>query len=233
MSEVMRGARETQTTYFQKLIETGTLSELKAHRVEGDAATPSFGRKTDLSAHLQMLKLEFAGKSELELYHAAVIVLLRRGIDQANNARRFFELWSREKDFLLEKLDTRWLVSACDTIIDFSSDKVEIGFACAGTIIANLVKLYETEIRALKPFFESQRLEYSQEAGRIELFDGLCAFVIGKGDMVYNLQCRVRRACPSEGVSPRILLELVSRMNKHDTVLSRFRRVHLDSQTTW
>jgi hypothetical protein len=72
-------------------------------------------------------------------------VLLRRRIDLETNLARTRMLWRSEAPFLVAKLDSRWLVSACDTIIDHWHEPEERALALAGTLFANTIKLYETE----------------------------------------------------------------------------------------
>jgi hypothetical protein len=87
----------------------------------------------------------FRGRSELEYAHAALIVLMRLGMEVSHSWRRFCELWSDSGSFLLQHLNSRWLVSACDTIADHDRDRAQRALALAASALVNTVRLYETE----------------------------------------------------------------------------------------
>jgi hypothetical protein len=189
----------------------------------------SFGGRVDLSEHFAMLRSEFAGRTELEFYHAMLVVLLRRKIETEINRERFFAIWRIEQDFLVNNLDSRWLVSAADTIIDHGQSEVDRAFALAATVFMNTLKLYETERHAS----DWASVPYRPISSRVALFDGMSAFMIGQGDMISNLYARARETCDSGGVGAMIFLELLGRANKHDTVFLRFRNAHENARTLW
>lgn len=210
------------------------LPALKSSVVEGDAAIPAVGVKQGLNDHAEMLRREFVGQSRLALYHALLNVLLRRGIDVEVNVGRMRRLWREERDFLLEKLDSRWLVSACDTIADHFPEPEEKSTALIGSVLVNVVKLYETERLAAYGTARGETVGSHRWTGPQELFDGIVAFSIGTGDMVLNLHRRLdalTRATPTTAGA--ILRELIRRVNSHNTVLSRFRKVHTKDVTRW
>lgn len=206
-----------------------SLSELKNCTVNGEKPTPSFGGKPDLHDHAEMLQKEFIGQSELLLYHALINVLLRRRINIESNIKRMQELWKNESLFLLEHLDTRWLVSACDTIIDHFDEPREQSLALAGTILINTIKLYETE----QLVSGQKELTLEKIHGRHELFNGVSAFCIGQGDMVFNLHKRIQLLTKSQSIASSIVKELIRRVNQYDTVFKRFKEVHVNKSTEW
>ncbi len=202
---------------------------LKRSRVEGPERISSFGLKPDLDDHIAMLHDEFIGRSRLEFYNVILTVLLRRGYNTSSNFLLFRRLWNEEANFLVGELDSRWLISACDTFTDHSEDKEEIAFACAGTLFMNTVKLYETERHALGA---TSAQPYKEFTGRVSLFDGLTAFMIGNGDMIKNLAERLRKSgggCPTA----LIVQELFRRAQQNDTVYRRFRVAHKNFETAW
>jgi hypothetical protein len=186
-------------------------------------------RQPDLNAHLTVLRKEFAGQSELLFYHAMLIALLRRRIEVAENLPRLRALWASEQAFLLEALDSRWLVSACDTIVDHWPEPDERALALATSLFANTIKLYETERIATG----GVQGEYTLPEGRVALHDGMTAFQIGEGDMIFNLVRRIEATTAQAGTAAQILRELVKRASKHDTVFRRFRAVHNRDATAW
>ena len=212
----------------------GDYDGLKRVLVEGETQAQSFGRLSDVDDHIDMLEREFIGRSYLELFHAIIIVFIRRGIDVPFHAEHFNALWNHEKDFLSRALDIRWLISACDTIVDTSRNGEDVATAYAGTLFMNTIKLHETELIALKrqqpPL---ARRAYDDIEGHVALFGGMSAFVIGRGDMIANLYMRARAICRGETPAQVILAELLDRANQYDTVFKRFRGVHINPDTLW
>lgn len=204
---------------------------LKARLVPGEAPVPAYGGEPALEDHFAMLVRAFCGQPQLLLYHALLIVLLRRRIDADAGWTRYQALWRREGAFLAERLDMRWLVSACDTFIDFSPDPGERALALSGTLFANTLKLYETERWAVGT--READPAYQPIDRRVDLFDGMTAFVIGQGDMVLNLHRRAAAVTRDATPCALILDALLRRASQHDTVFRRLRRRHTHAATAW
>lgn len=210
-----------------------SLADLRATIIPGTLPTAAPRARLPLEQHTQLLRGEFIGKSELLLYHALLNVQLRRGLDPEASLERFRSLWRDHGDFLLHQLDCRWLVSACDSIADHFPEPEERAAALAASLLVNLIKLHETERRAQgDPSQPPAALAYPWP-GRHDLFDGLTAYRIGRGDMIRNLQERVQRVSASVVFAGPILRELLRRMNGNDTVLKRCRDVHANPATLW
>lgn len=210
------------------------LHDLKQCIIEGSGPTPSFGLKPNLSEHAAMLRNEFIGKSELLLYHALLNVLMRRKIEVPTNLARFRLLWETEHDFLLNQLNSRWLISACDTIMDYFPDREEKAIALAGSSLMGVIKVYETERIIHHEGVPPEHLGTYRWSGRRELFDGLSAFSVGHGDMIYNLHHRIDEiTSTSSTMAARILSELIRRVNAHNTAIHRFRKSHVNPKTMW
>jgi hypothetical protein len=201
-----------------------------------DAGERSFerGRTSDLTEHLLLMSREFSGKSQLEFFHAATVVFIRRRLNLPETADRFWRMWRAEGDFLASRLDSRWLVSACDTIIDTANDQGERALAIAGTLYANTMKLYETERLALGTrHLGPENYDTGTGDARHELFDGVTAFNLGRGDMIAKLMRRLDRKVNRNRVAGRILVELIGRAHRSDTVYSRFAAAHERPKTAW
>ena len=108
------------------------------------------GRRPDFFEHVNELRSEFAGRSELLVLHAAFVVALRRRIAAGHFLPLYLRLWREESGFLRRELSLRWLVSACDTLADHGVTPTQRAVALNGTVLANLAKLAETE-RRLSP----------------------------------------------------------------------------------
>ncbi|MCR4265861.1 polysaccharide pyruvyl transferase family protein [Nitratireductor sp. ZSWI3] len=213
-------------TYGVEIIDRllhSTFADMKSRTVEGADKTYSYGRSKDLSVHILSIRNEFVGAPELCLYHAILVVLIRRNINLEENVLRFRDLWDREGAFLCERLDSRWLVSACDTIIDHGRDTGERALAMSATLFTNTVKLYETERWATAAAADAA--PYREISERVPLHDGLSAFAIGRGDMIKNLEHRLLSFADEDSAAFLILRELFSRAGRFDTVFRRFASV--------
>jgi len=135
-----------------------------------------------LQQHLVKLEEEFAGKSVLTLYHAALIVLIRREADVERHFAAFEELWRSHQPQLLSELNLRWLVSAADTFIDHNDDLAVRALLLNTVMLVNTVKLYETE----KSQLQGRGLSALLEEPNFNLFDGLTSFKVGADDTLLN-----------------------------------------------
>ena len=207
------------------------LAALRTTLVPGDAPEPAFGGSPTLDAHMAMVQGEFAGAPQLLFAHAAVIIRLRRELTPGRDAPAFFRLWREEGAFLLEALSARWLISAADTLVDWSDDPAERQLGFAASLFGNTVKLYETEYHAL----EIRDFAYKnppRPEERVDLFDGLTGFVIGEGDMVRNLAKR-GLAVQDATIGGQILWELFRRMHCNETVFRRMLRAERPGPKRW
>jgi len=204
--------------------------ELWRHRlVVGRRPAVPFGRRAELVDQLEMLAEGFVGECALLWLHAGLNVALRRGLQPERNARRFLALWQEHADLLLEQLDTRWLISACDSFADGHPEPEQAALAASASFLVNTVKLYETERQG--PPGAPSPPPFPAAVSFRELFDGLTTFLPERGDMVANLVARLeaataralRRPGPTFPVVPALLRELVTRLLGHDTVLARAR----------
>ncbi|TKD14568.1 polysaccharide pyruvyl transferase family protein [Rhodobacter capsulatus] len=184
------------------------------------------GCRSDLEEHLAMLHREFVGQPRIKFAHAAMTVLLRRKIATETVHRHYRALWSEHADILLETLDSRWLVSACDTLSDLSEDPDEARTATLITLFVSTVKLFETERLMDGPPPPGTPLTQ-----RCLLHDGLTNFMVGGGDMVANLLHRLDRTLRHGVLVDRIARQIISRALACDTVFARFGRHQ--SRNTW
>ena len=193
---------------------------------------------TDMNEHLDNLFREFSGQPLIAFYHASLIVRMRRGED---TGRAFRDLWSKEGAFLKKILRLRWLISACDTIIDDETfDHADRALALTASVLTATVKLYETERLAIGAGQQDQHSRpsdvkqlYYIPANVQPLFDGMTTFQIGGGDLIMNLVNRSRAMTCSGGIAGSIFMEILQRIQLNDTVFNRFLNVHILDDTRW
>src|SRR5690606_22221600 len=112
--------------------------KMKITIVPGEQPALPRPRARDLASHMATLRKEFVTKPELLFYHAALICLMRREVDTAQAFACFEAIWSSEAEFLLRELDSRWLISACDTYADHAHNPTVRAVAMTGSVLANI-----------------------------------------------------------------------------------------------
>ena len=126
-------------------LEQTDIETLKKKLIVGNDIEYTYGSEKDLNKHIENLKREFVGQPEINHFHASLIVLIRREIDIDKNYNKFKDLWLSERDFLLNSLNMRWLVSACDTFIDYEKDTTLRAILMIAVVLINTIKAQETE----------------------------------------------------------------------------------------
>ena len=193
------------------------------------------GSANSLEDHFNSLKKEFYGQSELCYTHAKIIVLIRRDFEAKKHFSIFKQLWNKEKDFLLENLNTRWLIAATDTFADYSKDNSVRSLSVACACLLNTVKIQETErliTNAQNCEDDKTKISKLDNEERIALFDGTSAFKVGTDDTLRNMRWRIDKMAKIN-IAGEILLEIFLRLQKHDTVFKRLKDRHNRSKTGW
>ena len=214
--------------------ERADFDRMKHEVVDAECKSYTHGSENDLQAHLNNLRKEFHGATELEYYHAKLNVLLRRGFQAKESFRKFAELWENEYAFLIERLNTRWLISAVDSFIDHHPDPLTRAYAFSAVTLINTCKVYESERFACKTQTmptDPKQIEMLQNE-RIPLFDGTSVFVIETDDTLRNMRWRLD-SLPEAPPTSLILKELFHRVNIHETAYKRMKEKHTRKNTVW
>jgi hypothetical protein len=181
------------------------------------------GRKADLTEHFLHLEPEFHGRPRLAHLLACVIVALRRDPTDAAGRRLFGRIVREFGQELPAHLNLRWLTSVCDTFMDVADDPVDRATAMAGALLANTIKLSETERLLFHPPQPDTPL-YRFSRGGV-LFDGVITFWVGKGDMVTNLLSRAAATLENAGAAAPFTGEIIARVLEERTVWQRMMKL--------
>ena len=206
---------------------------LKSKIIDAEKLTYTHGSSKNLEEHLENLISEFTGQSELLYYHAKLIVLLRREYKTSQQFDAFQHLWDEEKDYLINNLNTRWLVSAADTFADFSNNENEKTLALALSLLINTIKLNETERYLQEPGADVEKRKDILQKERVNLFDGTSAFAVGTDDTLRNMRWRLDSISNNGSISGAILLEVFKRIQDEETIYKRFKDRHFRKKTAW
>ncbi|WP_197742809.1 hypothetical protein [Lentilitoribacter sp. Alg239-R112] len=210
------------------------LMMLKKQVIDEGEPEQTYGSDKSLEAHLKNLRLEFSGQSELLFYHAKLIVLLRREFQIQKTYASYVELWQQEGAFLINELNLRWLVSACETFADHDEDSTVQAVAIQGSLLANIVKVYETErtlSNAKNLMYDEAKISQLHD-NLMPLFGGMSCFAVGTDDTLRNLRWRLNKMFKTPIVG-RILEEIFLRLQDEDTAFKRLREAHHRDRTSW
>lgn len=205
---------------------------LKTTLIDAGESVLSRGSAKDIQQHHATLRQEFSGQPELCFHHAMLIVMIRREIDVANTFLRFQNLWQQHEAWLLEHVNIRWLVSACDTFADHSQNASERSLALTTALLMNTVKVYETEnvMTEHHPIQYDSKMVHKVQQEAIPLFEGMSCFTIGSDDTLRNMVWRMRDIAPSY-MTGRILMEVFHRLSTLPTAFGRMRQSHTRPKT--
>ena len=145
------------------------------------------GKKANLLEHYQKLESEFAGASRLSHLLACTIVVIRRTDGKGPGVELFNRIITEFGDQVASELNLRWLTSYFDTITDIGTP-AQKGVALACATLANIVKIYETELKRCHAPIDwppTKTYDFNKQ-----LFDGVIPFGLMKGNLVDNMLIR-------------------------------------------
>lgn len=195
-------------------------------------------RTNDLTAHLENLKHQFIGQSELCFYHATLIVLLRRDYKPKEIFTEFEQLWHTESDYLLDHLSLRWIVSACDTFVDHSADMLRAAILMNITTLMTTLRVYETKQFLQRPSGSNSLPLVENNINALyrrdlPLYDGLTYFSVGSDDTLKNMRNRYERFYESDKLAATMLLSVFERLQSHQSAFSTMRSLHKCERSKW
>ena len=207
----------------------------KTKFLDGAKLVYTHGSSNDISKHFKNLEKEFIGNYELCLTLAKIIVLIRREYKVKKYFQIFESLWNQESEFLLKHLNSRWLISSVDTFFDHSQDKNIIYLSLACNVLANSIKIYESERFLIDAHLNKDNLNKQNDLDsevRFSLFDGMSVFKYGTDDTLRNMRWRINKVY-KDNIAGEIFLELFKRFNHFDTAYKRAKDRHNRNRTAW
>ena len=195
-------------------------------------------KSTDLEAHLNNLKHQSLGESELCFYHNTLVILMRRKYKIDKIFAEFESLWVAESQYLLENLSLRWIVSACDTFIDYSDDTNRAAILMNVITLMNTLRTYETKnFLQLPTNAKSMPLQTEKTdmlyAGDLPLYDGLTYFRIGTDDSLRNMRKRYSKFLKVDKLATTILLAVFEKLQHNQSAFATLRQLHTDDWSKW
>ena len=236
-SEKRLNASSIVKSYDGKSYEDMKKTEITKDMCDLDLVTDV--RKTkDLEGHLNNLKYRSIGEPELCFYHNTLVILLRRKYKTKETFAEFERLWLTETEFLLSHLSIRWIVSACDTFIDYSNNPSRRAILMNVITLVNTLRTYETDryLRLsigtdLPPFNEDKKAELYK--GDLPLYDGLTYFRIGTDDSLRNMRKRYTKFYKVDEFATTILLDVFEKLQNNKSAFTTLRSLHKDDWSKW
>jgi len=154
-----------------------------------------------------------------------LIINLRKGKEKEKNWIQFTELIENNLKEVCRVIDTRWLVSICDTYADYG-DPVARRNAMLVVQTANFEKLWATYLLMYDLKLNEEKTEQLKKNKIIPLWDGMYSFNINHGDMTNNFFARVDDLMMDTPVINAIFKTVVQRIKENDTVLANLNKYH-------
>jgi len=196
-----------------------SLAAFLARTVPGTPQPPWTGRAARLHVHFQRLQPEFAGRPYLALLCACTIVCLRRDAGDRRALTLFRRMLAETGPELAAAMNSRWLASICDTVVDTADNDTDRAAGMIGSVFVSTLKLAETEIRLYhppRPWPPQARLRAGGEIG-----DGLQTLFTPTSGDIDNILTRIERGLQIASPLRPILTALFDRALAQDSFLSR------------
>ena len=166
---------------------------------------------------------------------AELIVKLRRNIDPDSSWEELRALVEANIDRICRELNTRELVSVCDSYADYA-DPVESRNAMFVSLLANTEKTAQSFLLLRLNYIAPFRVPLSHHPRRVPLWDGMDSFHLEIGDVTNSFFGRLNRMMSSTPAIERIYREVVDRIRAHPTILGSLNKFHqhvFEPNTRW
>lgn len=154
------------------------------------------------------------------------IINLRRGINPEENWTSFKSLVEKNIKQICESVDTRWLISICDTYVDYGND-IECRNALSIVTIINMEKLAQTNSLLFKKEINTDNESVLKQGELIDLWDGVTSFNIISGDLTNNMFLRFEKKLKPTPALHSIFVALMARLKKNkNSILVNLNKYH-------
>lgn len=154
-----------------------------------------------------------------------MIAKLRRRIDPEKNWIAFRVFIENNIDDVCRELNTRWLVSVCDTYIDYGDD-VERRNAMIITTLTNMEKVAQSYLMWRVNYDDPFNVPLAHEPRKMELWDGMTSMNIQAGDVTNNLFRRIHFLLEPTPHLYAIFKTVLHRISVNDTILAAIDKRH-------
>lgn len=182
------------------------------------------GRFSPYRRKLWDLRRNLAGKSELALLNANLIVHLRREFYPDHVPALFLRIWKEHGADLRAELPGRWLISSVITFGDIGETEAQRRIGLALNVLFSAMKLYEVE-RNFSGFPSSALFRRPRMASPV-LPLGMSRFGFRRGGLDYNLLAPIWKEALAEPVAGPLACHLLDLLNADaSNIFRRIRRM--------
>ncbi len=155
-----------------------------------------------------------------------LIIKLRRKINPETNWREFDNLVKNNIKTICKRINTRFLISICDTYVDYGNP-IESRNAMIISAITNMEKLSQTYFAMFDTSLNKKKIKYLK-SNKIELWDGMTSFNLSKGDLTQNMFRRIDQCLQETPELHAIFVTLLKRIKKNNnkTILGGLNKYH-------
>lgn len=116
-------------------------------------------------------------------------------------------------------LNSRWLTSICDTVVDTADNDTDRAAGLIGVIFVNTIKMGETDLRLYRPARDWPPTARMRHGG--EIYDGVQTLWTGTRGDVDNIFMRIERGLEINSSVKPVLEQLIFRAIEGDNFVGR------------
>lgn len=155
----------------------------------------------DINQHKTAIEKEFIGRPRVCAEVAKSIIHIRRNDARTENLERLTNMLNTHLELLVSNSDIRWLVSICDTIVDFGPpDQKPLAMMIVN--FTNMLKLWDTSDSLLTDSEINKQKTANYKT--TPLWEGVITFDIKHGDMPNNMMKRMNNVISQDQILNRI-----------------------------
>jgi hypothetical protein len=154
-----------------------------------------------------------------------LIVNLRRKVDLEENWALFREQVEGNTEAVCEGLNTRWLISVCDTYVDMGNE-IERRNAMLIVTLVNMEKVGQSYVNWRLNYEAPFTMPEAHEPRKIQLWDGMTSMHLVIGDVTNNLFRRMEMLLADTPHLRAIYHAVLARIATHDTILGAMNKYH-------
>ncbi len=165
----------------------------------------------------------------------ALIIQLRQKKDTDSSWKELRSLIECNLDRICRDLNTRQLVSVCDTYADYG-DSVESRNALLVSTLANMEKTAQSFLLWRLNYSDAFDVPATHQPRKVPLWDGMDSFHLEIGDVTNNLFARINRLMRATPVIEQIYRTVMGRMKENPTILGTLNERHhyvFEPNTRW
>ena len=171
--------------------------------IPGDTTTraQNVSKVADINQHKQAIEKEFIGRPRVCAEVAKSIIHIRRNDARTENLAQLNQMLNTHLELLVSNSDIRWLISICDTIVDFGPPGQK-PLAMMIVNFTNMLKLWDTSDSLVND--STINKNKASKYKTTQLWDGVITFDILYGDMPNNMMKRMNNVLSQDQVLNRI-----------------------------